>query len=247
MKNVYILFIGIFLIMYSCGDNVTEELDDSIYGYEYLPLDVGFTWEYQVDSILIIQGGNSNIISSSFVQEKVVELISEESSSKTYRLERSIRSDQDSNWKLRDVWQISKDDTKVIKTEENLRFIKLVFPAVKGVKWDGNTFFDASKLFDVASNEVAIYQDWNYKVEEVEIEKTYNDILYSDVLRLSHVDEESLISRRFSEEYYAKDVGLVYREMEIYDSQNGDTSLSWLERAEKGFKLNQTLLSFSKN
>ena len=128
-----------------------------------------------------------------------------------------------------------------------LKFIKLVFPAIKGEKWDGNVFFDSNKLFTVAANNITIYQGWNYKIEEVDLSREYNGITYPTVLHVSHIDEETLISKRFSEEFYAEGVGLVERYMEIFDTQKGDTSKTWIETAEEGFQLNQTLLSFSKN
>ena len=247
MKTNYTLLLGLLFLIISCGDNVVEEPDQSIYGYEYFPLDIGHTWEYQVDSVLIFQGGNDNITSTSFIQEEVTELLSEEGDEKTYKLERRYRKDMNSEWYLQDVWQVSISESKAIKTEENLKFIKLVFPATLDTKWDGNVFFDANKEFTVAANSITIFQDWNYKIDNIDLSKTYNDIDYPKVMQVSHIDEESLISKRFSEEYYAEGIGLVERKMEIFDSQNGNTTLSWLDRAEKGFQLNQTLISFTKN
>lgn len=247
MKTTYTLLLGLLFIITSCGENVIEEPDQNFYGYEYFPLDIGYTWEYQVDSILIFQGGNDNIVTSSLIQERVTELLSEEGDEKTYKLERRYRKDENAEWQLQDVWQITKSESKAIRTEENLKFVKLVFPALLDTKWDGNVFFDASKEFTVAANNITIFQDWNYKIESLDLSKTYNDVEYPMVMQVSHIDEESLISKRFSEEYYAKGIGLVERRMEIFDSQNGNTTLSWLERAEKGFQLEQTLISFTKN
>lgn len=247
MKITNILFLGFIFLLFSCSDNTIEDPDESIYGYEYFPLEVGYKWEYQVDSVLIVQGGISNIFSTSFIQEEVVELLSDDGEEMIYKMERRFRENQDAEWKLRDVWQISKNNSMATKTEENLKFIKLVFPATKGKRWDGNVFFDSNKEFAVASNGIAIYQDWNYKIEETEISRTYNEVEYPKVLHVLHIDEESLITKRFSEEFYAEDVGLVERSMRIFDSQNGDTTLTWLERAQAGFQLDQTLISFSKN
>jgi len=247
MKSIYVLFLGVIIVFSSCGENEIEKPDDSIYGYDYFPLEVGHTWEYQVDSVLIFQGGTDNIFSTSYIQETITELIAEEGDEKTYRMERSYRNDLSEPWQLQDIWQISISDSKATRTEENLRFIKMVFPATDGTKWDGNVFFDANKEFTVAANGVSIYQDWSYKIESLDLTKEYNGITYPNVMQVSHVDEESLISRRFSEEHYAQNVGLVERRMEIFDSQNGDTALDWLVRAEKGFQLHQTLRSFTTN
>lgn len=247
MKYLHTLFFAFLFLALSCGDNVTEEPDESNFGYRYFPIEVGYTWEYQVDSVLIFQGGNANVFSTSFVQEKVTDLLSENGDERVFRIERSIKSDQNDEYKLQDVWQTSIDNERAIKTEENLKFIKLVFPALPDTKWDGNVFFDSDQPFIVAANEIAIYQDWKYKIEEIGLERTINDISYSDVLHLVHIDEESLVNKRYSDESYAANVGLIERNMMIFDTQKADTSLDWLVRAEEGFQLKQTLISFSTN
>lgn len=247
MKFTNTFFLILIILVFSCGENVVEEPDESIYGYEYFPLEIGYTWEYQVDSVIVFQGGDSNLTSSSFIQEKVVELIGETPNEKTYKLERRYKKSIENEWLLQDVWQVSISLENAIKTEENLKFIKLVFPALPGKRWDGNSFFDSDQEISVASNNIAIYQDWSYKIEDKNLSRTIGDITYDDVLHVSHIDEESLINKRFSEEFYAAGVGLVERNMIIFDTQNPDTSLDWLDRAQKGFQLNQRLISFSTN
>ena len=247
MKYFNILIFGFLIMLSSCGDNVIEEPDANIFGYEYFPVDIGYTWEYQVDSFRIVQSGTNNIASTSFIQERITDLISDEDGEKTYRMERSFRKDLDSQWKLQDVWQISMSDEQATRTEENLRFIKLVFPAVKDSRWDGNVHFDTEREYAVGADFLAVYRGWQYKIEEVGFSSTFGETDYSEVLHVSHIDEESFIDRRFSEEYYAKDIGLVQRRMEIFDTQNGNVSIPWIDRAEEGYLLKQTLLSFTKN
>ena len=247
MKYLNTFLITLLFLVISCGDNVIEEPDESLYGYGYFPIDIGYTWEYQVDSVLIFQGGDSNITSSTFIQEKVTELISENNNEKIFKLERSYKHEIEEEWHLQDIWQVSMDNQKVTKTEENLKFIKLVFPAVKGKKWDGNSFFDSNKEFSVGANNIAVFQDWNYKVAEVGVTATVNDIEYPEVLVVSHIDEESAITKRFSEEIYANGVGLIERNMQIFDTQKLDTTVQWIVRAQEGFQLNQKLISFSTN
>ena len=247
MNYSYTYLFALLFLFISCGDDVIEEPDESLYGYSYFPIEVGYTWEYQVDSVLIVQGGDANIISSSFIQERVSELISEQSGEKKFKLERSSKKEKADAWRTQVVWQVSISSDMATKTEDNLRFIKLVFPAVKGKKWDGNAFFDSDKEVSIGGNNISVYQDWNYKIEEVNVSKTVNDITYPNSLVVSHIDEESLISKRFSEELYVDGIGLVERNMQIFDSQKSDTSVSWLERAEEGFQLSQKLITFSTN
>ena len=200
MKYTHTIYFALLFLVVSCGDNIVETPENINYGYQYFPVEVGYTWEYQIDSVLVFQGGDANIITSSFVQEKVTQLLSDDGNEKVYRLERSHKSKIDGSYALLDIWQITLDAEKATKTEENLKFIKLVFPALTNKKWDGNAFFDSDKEFSVAANNVTIYQDWNYKIEATGLSQTFNDIEYNDVLHVSHIDEESLINKRFSDE-----------------------------------------------
>jgi len=228
----------------SCGENEIETPDPSIFGYEYFPVDIGYEWVYKVDSVLVAQGGLANVESSSFVKEEIVELLSD-GDEKKYKIERSYKKDSTSQWRVTDIWTTTTSTEKAIRTEDNLSFIKLVFPAVDGTKWDGNAFFDSSNLFPVAAENLTVYQDWEYKINEVD-EQIIGGIFYDDVIDVSHIDDENFISKRFSSESYAKGIGLVSRNMEIYDSQNGDQNIAWIEKAESGFFLSQTLVSFTK-
>jgi len=97
-----------------------------------------------------------------------------------------------------DIWTIASTDARVTKTIENLTFVKMVFPATDGTRWDGHVFFDDEEFFPVAQENLKIY-------------------------------------------------GLVERYMEIFDSQNRIESEAWVDSAEKGFFLHQTLTSFTKN
>lgn len=245
MKYTYITLLGLLFFLVSCGDNVIEEPDENLYGYEYFPLGVGYTWEYQMDSIVF--GGGSNVVTTSFIQEKITELLSESGANKSYRIERRFKRNVADEWKLIDVWQVAVDGEKATKTEENLKFVKLVFPATKGKRWDGNLFFDSTKEYSVASNFLTIYLDWRYKIEDVDISRTFNDIDYSSTMHVSHIDDESAVSKRFSEEFYAKDIGLVERSMEIYGTQDVDTTKAWIDRATEGYQMSQKLISFTKN
>lgn len=237
--------LGITLFI-SCGENIIEIPDDTIFGYEYFPLEVGYEWVYAVDSVVVIQLGTKNKVSSSFIKEELIEVLNDTEDKKVYKLQRSYRKDSLSQWRIRNIWTTQRDDRRAIRSEGNISFVKLVFPAVDGTKWDGHIFFDDEKEFPVAAENVTIYKDWEYKINTVG-SKSVGGILYPDILDIEHIDDFSFISKRFSTESYAKGVGLVERKMEIFDTQNGNEALPWIERAEKGFQLTQTLVSFKKN
>ena len=247
MKRLPIFLFSVLIIsIFSCGENEIEAPDESVFGYEYFPLELGYEWIYSVDSVLINQKGTNNVVSSSFLKEELIEVLSDSEQEKEYKLQRSYKKDSLSQWKIKNIWTIQRDGGRAIRSEGNISFVKLVFPAVDGTKWDGNVFFDDEKEFPVAAENLTVYKDWEYKINNIGA-KTIGGTLYPEVLDISHIDEVTFISKRFSTESYAKGIGLVERKMEIFDTQNGNESLPWIERAEKGFQLTQTLVSFKKN
>lgn len=246
MKNLSISLLVFATILFcSCGDTVTDPGDQNLYGYEYFPIEIGNEWEYKVDSVLVIQGGTNNLVSTSYVKERVTDLISDIDGEKTYRLERSYRPNQMAEWVLTDVWTISKSDSRIIKNIENISFMKLVFPAILNTKWDGNVFFDDFAFFPVGQDNMKIYLDWDYKIVSRGEPRIVNDLSFDDALEVSHIDLTTMISKRLSYEYYAKDVGLIERHMEIFEDQTRDPSVPWVEDADKGFELTQTLVSYT--
>ena len=78
----------------------------------------------------------------------------------------------------------------------------------------------------------------------------FGDQTYDDVSLVEGADYENLLNRRLSLEAYARGIGLVYRELEVFETQcqiccGGDTGtcldLSWREKAEGGFIIRQWL------
>ena len=125
-------------------------------------------------------------------------------------------------------------------------FISLVFPVEENVQWDGNQFFDPGLIISVAGESIEMYKSWGYEIQSVGNTYTLDDQTFPDVVEVSMADNENLIERRFAHEVYAKDIGLIYREMLILDTQcetccNGDfascEAIDWEVKAEKGLRL----------
>lgn len=105
-----------------------------------------------------------------------------------------------------------KNKTKAVRNEGNLKFIKLVFPVIKGKSWDGNALFDAENtIVRIAGEPIKMYELWDYRYNETGISKTLNGIDYKNVVSVIQTDTENSIEKRYSLEEYAKDVGLIYK------------------------------------
>ncbi|MEL7021023.1 MAG: hypothetical protein AAGK47_05405 [Bacteroidota bacterium] len=213
-------------------------------GKAYFPITVGQTMIYQVDSINYFSNGALLDSTRSYVREEITELLTDTNGEERYKLERSVRRDSTQEWQIADVWVVSRDDAGVYRTEENLRFIKLVFPLTENRIWRHNAFIDENISVVVKSGEVMQpYINWRSSVSSLTDTVNLSNAAYTDVAVVIQADEDNLIQRRYVEENYAKDVGLIYREILILDSQNTTSTAAWEEKAEKGFIVRQELIS----
>ena len=236
------------LLFASCKDESTFEdpiIDET---QQYFPLQIGKQITYRVDSIIYDPINETEIqVDTSFVyvREIVTDTFTNEVGDLIYTIERSKSFDAAFNWQITDVWAASKSQTRAERYEENLRFVKMVFPVRNGDIWDGNTFIDETTLYPVAGESMEIFKSWFYEVMSTDEPETIGGFTFDEVTTIQQANEENLIERRYSLEKYAKGVGLVYREMEIYDTQNINESIPWEEKADKGFKLTLVVVDYN--
>ena len=132
------------------------------------------------------------------------------------------------------TWTTYIDKTRAIRTEENLKFVKLVFPVKKGLRWDGNIFLDKDIKIDVAGESIEAYKNWKYRMEEISDDFNFDGKVV-EAIKVNLVDDSSIIDRRKVTEYYGKDIGLLQKEMIILDSDGSKSIEPWEKKAQKGF------------
>ena len=209
---------------------------------DFYPLEVGRTWIYQTDSVVYNKQMNSVDTLLGFVKEEITAEFVVAGDVDTYSIERSFRRSASDQWNVTDIYSASFIDNKATRNEENLRFVKLVFPTTLDQVWDGNQFFDESVSVNVAGELIEVYKNWGSEIIDVESTEMINGIEYVNCTVVLLADSENSIEKRFAKEIYAKGVGLISKEMVILDTQNSDASLPILDRAEKGFVLSQSLI-----
>lgn len=191
--RVFIFFISMTLLVTACKNEVAEPDD---IGYDYFPLVQGHWISYQVDSVA---HDNALGIHDHFnyqVKELVDSSFIDNEGETAYRMERYKRADETFPWTLSDVWTIKRNNSRAEKVEENVRTIRLAFPANEGLTWD----YNAENINDFWESEILSAGD-SYSIEGNE---------FADVCQVSIVDSPSLIEATIGEAVYARNVGLVY-------------------------------------
>lgn len=251
----FLALLAAALLLSACDKREIEELEID-FGYEYYPLAIGRSWTYQMDSV-IYQPGIGRVeknSSRSYLRETIVDTTTTLAGELQYIVERYYRPDEQSPWQIAKVFTRSRSETQALETEDNLRFIKMLFPLERGQTWDGHRYFDWTREFPVGNEFVVIYSDWEYAVTETDQTTELNGKPYQSVVTIQQANyTEDVIELRVAREKYARNIGLIYREWFIADSQcdyccRGNRSqcaaVPWEDRAEQGFYLQQTLLSY---
>ena len=239
--------LSVLLLLFACKSKTVLEDFQLDNGYDYFPLEIGKYWEYSVDSTLFDTTGMGIIIeqTSAFLREEVVDTFRDNENRLVYTIERFYRQNQSDVWQIQSVSYALFENTQLEVVDDNLRFIKMVFPLEDGEIWDGNQFIDATTMITIKGELLEMFKGWSYEIESLDEADVIDNVTYDKVMTITQAASENVIELRESSEKYAKGIGLIYREMRILDTQciSGCEGLPWESKAQKGFIMKQTLIA----
>lgn len=240
--NLILCFVTSMVILglTSCSDEV-ETIDAANFGYEFYPLATGKTWIFASDSIIIYNGGSRKDTVHSLIKEEVGDSFSDINGDTLYNLHRYFKRNETDEWQRINTWTTSKDKNRVVRTEENIRFIKMVFPVKSGLRFDANAFVDEDQKVQIAGELIEPYDNWNPRMEATDLEWQYKDAKVKSLF-INLVDDSSIIDRRKVHEFYGHGIGLLKKEMIVLDLDGNRPNDPWQTKAQKGFIHTLTLI-----
>lgn len=242
MNKWWIIALGIIL-GFSC--NKDDEPTTIDLGYEYQPLEIGYWLEYQVDSIFF-NDFNDPPTRDTFqfqLREYFESTFLDLNGDTNIRVEQSIRIDQGTSWAIRHIASYKRTSINLQKVEYDLRYVKFAFPPSVGKNWQGHIFINVIDQPVLEYLDRTRY-DWNYRFTSVNQPLTLGVFNFDSTATILQIDEENLFEKKFSEETYAKNVGLVSKEMIILETQAPPFSVAFIDRAQKGFIVKYSLTDF---
>ncbi len=194
-KSFLILFsIGFFL--FSCSKKEEEIVIDI--SSEYAGLVVGKYVVYNVDSITYDDFDGSEELASYQIRETVDSKFIDLEGDEAFKIIRYRRDADTLAWNLIDVWSSKLTTTNFQKIEENIKYVKLIFPAKIDKTWNGN-----------AMNNIG---QWDYEYITVDQEEVIGGVAFGKVLNVLQLDAlDNIITPQLFEEKFAKGVGMVYK------------------------------------
>jgi hypothetical protein len=257
MLRRFLFFVIISLTINACSERTTlepESFDES--QLDYFPLQIGRYVVYQIDSIIYDFAPGGGTLRDSFrlfAKEIVADTLRDQTGQLLFAVERFERKSDTAAWVLKSITTAARTNTQAIRTENNFRFLKLIFPLDSRSAWDGNLWIDENREIEIAGERMRPFSNWNYEVDSIDVQAVVGQFVFDSTLLVTEADDTNIIERRLSRARYAKHVGVVWREQWILDSQYCNQSpppadcetRPWELKAEKGYILRQVILEFN--
>lgn len=188
----------ISLIIQSCKD--TNDSDENLVpGYSYFPMQVGDSLIYDVQ----VYDKDLNEVDSSYqLLERVESAFEDNEGRPTFRLERYVRTDESAPWSIFKVWTANLTISSAEKKEDNVIYIKLVFPLKDNVEWNGNNK-------NIYANDDDLE---DYRMTSLNVPLSLGTLSFDSSLTVTQLNLDNILDSRYYIEKYAAGIGMVYKE-----------------------------------
>lgn len=240
------LFIG--FLLFSCKKET--EVSELNYEYEYIPLEIGNYIVYKGDSILYNFFFNEvKRTSSFFVKETIKDTSRDNLNRLRYEISIQIRSDTLEPWGIEKIHYVLQNKKSFERVEDNLRYLKLIFPNKNADKWNAYKFIINKVPYINAIDSSINVTNVNTVIASKNTVYTNGIKTFDSTLTTSTIIDSSAISYFKLTEIYAKNIGLVYLERwnVVAKDPNANLSLPWTDRARLGFYVKLEAIDYGKN
>src|SRR5690349_21327957 len=129
-KAIPSVWFGLLLLFSACSK--MADVQPNQLGYDYFPLETGQYLLYDLTDVTYSLSAPP-VTAHYQVKETVKEVFTDLAGQESYRIERSIRSQITDPWELDSVWTARRTATNAIREENNVAFVKMVFPLREGL------------------------------------------------------------------------------------------------------------------
>jgi hypothetical protein len=231
MKNVVVYFL-VFICLSAGLSSCTDEKETLSFASisDYAPLSIGKYITYRVDSLVFTNFGRNIEIHKYQMKHVVDAQFTDGMGRPSYRIIRYISDSTGTNpWQPDGTYYITSLNDQLEVVEDNRRVIKLHQPIRAEFVWKGNRFLPTDPyepLYNFSNDDAMA--DWDFRIDGDPTSFTYRGNTYNNVLSIEAVDEAFNIpivnqnvyaSRSRSVEKFSKNIGLVYRQHELWEHQ----------------------------
>jgi hypothetical protein len=232
MAMVCFLTCSTVVLLVASGCRKTVPYSHPLTDY-FQPLQVGKYVTYRLDSSTFYFYGQLDTLTSYLAKDSVEEKFTDNTGQTAWRITRYLT---DTNavtpWTPFETIIVNPSLTRIEMVEDNLRFIKLVFPLEPGNTWQGNGYVGFDPYQDFFQYSADINQNmnaWTYTYQSTDQPFTIGKQSFDSAAVVVQVDDSSHVpiipkdsvfaSRTYWMEVYAKHIGMVYRHTEMWEYQ----------------------------
>jgi len=217
---------------------------------DYMNLQTGKYIIYRYDSLRFTAYGVTDTIVSYQAKDLVEGPTTDNQGRAGWRVVRYLRdfnSTSENDWYPILTYEVIPSRQNIELKEANFRYIKLVLPIKDGVSWHGNSYLpnDPYEPTYPFSNDEDI-QDWDYTYQDVGASLNLNNKDYDSTITVVQIADSTNLpiktdvpaSKSLWVEKYAKNIGLVYKEVSLWEYQPPTSSSGYRQ----GFGVTMTIM-----
>lgn len=238
MRAIFSLLpLSILLVLAGCTKETEEFTTDSVNGY--FPLQIGKYITYRLDSTVFPQSGRSEEVHVYQEKLQIAGELTDNEGRPTYRLDRYLRdSAGQNNWTPAGVVFVTPRSKEIEVINDNLRVLRLVTPIAEGNTWKGFRYVSSGtsdnpegpyeSLFEFNDDNHIHLNDWEFAYGPKDETVTLNNQVIDSVITVNGPDEaanapvtdpKSFGSKTYVVDKYAKNIGLIYQELIMWEYQ----------------------------
>jgi len=198
LKHLFIILSFSILVATGCENKILPPADS---GYNFIPIDTGRYYIYQVDSIRINLTANPYQFDTVHYEMKEFYPYTflNASNDTVICCTRYYRNADSLPWTPvgSNVWWINRTTTRFEKTEENLTYVKMTYPIDVNTHWNGNAY------------NILPAQDYYYGQTDIPFNNGLQN--FDSTVTVVQRADTSMIDYYFFTETYQRNVGMVHK------------------------------------
>ncbi|GAB3009087.1 hypothetical protein GCM10027051_07310 [Niabella terrae] len=227
--------VPLFCGLLAACSNRTEKFESAALT-DYLPLSVGRSYTYRLDSLVFTRSGTVPELHRYQLRHRISGQAIDNLGRHTFIIQRLINNENGSgDWQARGSFYITPQEQQMEVITDNMRVIALTLPFRQGFTWKGNSYLirpgensnssPYSDIYDMFVDDEMYAWDFSYSgfgSETIEGQQ-YDDVWTiqqsNDSLNIPPTPETAIGYKAVSTEKYARGIGLVYKDLQLYDYQ----------------------------
>lgn len=238
-----VLFLSIHLA--GCDKKNDDFASDAV--TDYFNLQTGKYIIYRLDSTRYDGANLAETVVSYLAKDTVEGPATDNLGRAGWRVVRYLLDTSNNYWRPMLTCHVIPSRENIEVNEANFRFLKLTAPIQEGRSWRGNGYLPDNpyeSIYEFSNDEDM--QDWEYTYQDVGASITLNNKNYDSTITVVQIADSTNLpikpnipaSKTYWVEKYAKGIGLVYKEVDIWEYQPPTNVAAY----KQGFAIRMTII-----